>query len=130
MTQGFRPGSQDPKGAIPMLTRLKGMSRGGWIAVGFCAAAIIAPPLAIAAFSDTRIVGLTGAPVAQVTPANQLRVAETDPFRFRGFSIHNVRDGACQSVSIPAGNAYVLKQVVVNVYSNPTPGASNFVEVT
>ena len=110
-----------------MFSRLKRMSRGGWITTGIILGAIIAPGVALAAFSDIRIVGVGGGPVAQVTPANQLRVAEMDASRHRRFHAFASGGGACINFPIPPGNSYMVKQVEFDVYGNASPGPSDTV---
>src|SRR4051794_14471010 len=106
-----------------MLGRLRRMSRGGWIAVGICTGAVIAPGIAVAAFSDFRIVGTNGSPVAQVTKGSQLRVAEIDASRFQGIDFFNLGGGNCITKPVPSPTAYIVKQAVVNVIVNPSPGS-------
>jgi hypothetical protein len=109
-----------------MINRLKRFSRGGWITFGIVVGAIIAPGVAIAAFSDIRIVGWDGQTAAHVTPARQLRVVEMDPSRIRRFSDRTVEDGGgCVSVDVPSGNSLMLKQIQVDVRFNPSPGTTS-----
>jgi hypothetical protein len=111
-----------------MLARIKGMSRGSWIAIGLLAGVIAAPGVALAAFSDFRIVGVNGTPVAQVTPASQLRTAEADPASFRMLYVPAPSQNGCvPSQQIPGGSAFVLKQAQFDAYSVPAIGPGNSV---
>ncbi len=85
--------------------------------------AIIAPGVALAAFSDIRIVGIGGSPPAQVTPANQLLAAETNPARIRRFTANVGPSNACTSFDAPASYSFMLKQAVIDVYQSPSGGA-------
>jgi hypothetical protein len=113
-----------------MFSRVKRMSRGGWITCGVVLGAIIAPSAALAAFSDIRIVGVSGGPVAQVTPANQLRTAEIDPSRHRRFVAGGFgSSGGCQSFAAPAGNSLMLRQIQIDPFLNPNPGLNDNVAI-
>ena len=86
------------------MSRLRSLAPSGWVTVGLILGAIILPTAALAAFSDVRIVGTNGTTQAQVTPANQLRVAEIDPSRITRFTLNPPSPpGACVSVDIPRG---------------------------
>src|SRR4051794_17747447 len=117
-------------GGGAMLARIKGMSRGSWIAIGLLAGVIVAPGVALAAFSDFRIVGVNGTPVAQVTPANQLRTAEADPASSRMLYVPAPSQNTCvPSQQIPGGSAFVLKQAQFDAYSVPAIGPGNSVSL-
>lgn len=111
-----------------MLGRLKRMSRGGWIACGIIVGVVIAPGAALAAFSDVRVVGIFGSPPAAVTAAHQLRVTEIDPANIRRTSFDFASfSQQCLPFPAPAGSALMLKQLSVDVYSNPSPGVGDAV---
>lgn len=107
-----------------MLARIKGMSRGGWIAVGLLAGAIAAPGIALAAFSDIRLVSIDGSTVAQVTPNHQLRIVESDPKLNRMvFLVTGASSQCVPSQPIPGTAAFVLKQAQFDVYTVGATGA-------
>jgi hypothetical protein len=98
-----------------MISRLKRVSRGGWITFGVVVGAIIGPGVALAAFSDVRIVGTGGSPPAQVTPANQLLAAETSPARIRRFHAQVSQFNPCKSFNAPAPHSFMLTQAVIDI---------------
>ena len=103
-----------------MVSRLKRMSRGGWITFGIVVGAIIAPGIALAAFSDVRIVGIGGSSPAQVTPANQLLATETSPARIRKFTA-TLGINQCKSFDAPAPNSFMLTQAVIDIADGADP---------
>jgi hypothetical protein len=111
------------------MSRLRNLAPSGWVTVGLVIGAIILPTAALAAFSDVRIVGTNGSTQAQVTPANQLRVAEIDPFRITMFTFDPILSNNCQSQNVPAGSSFMLKQAVIDAYevNQPTTPLSVFV---
>ena len=107
------------------MSRLRSLAPSGWVTLGLVLGAIILPTAALAAFSDVRIVGTNGTTQAQVTPANQLRVATTDPFRYRQFN-SSFSDGCFTIGTVNSGTGFILKQATFDVYSDSTPGTSTF----
>lgn len=101
-----------------MVSWIGRVSRGGWIAFGVVLGAIIGPGVALAAFSDIRIVGARGTPEAQVTGAQQLQVAAVDPVRIRTFRTLLIPGLGCRSIDVPKGSTFMVKQVVINVFGN------------
>ena len=107
------------------MSRLRSLAPSGWVTVGLIIGAIILPTAALAAFSDVRIVGTNGTTQAQVTPANQLRVATTDPFRYRQFN-SSFGNGCTTIGTVNSGTGFILKQATFDVYNDTTPGSSVF----
>jgi hypothetical protein len=113
-----------------MLARIKGMSRGGWIAVGLLAGAIAAPGIALAAFSDVRLVSIDGATVAQVTANHQLRAVESDPKLNRMVFVVPGAGAQCTPTQpVPGTAAFVLKEAQFNVYVVGATGQGNNVSL-
>src|SRR3712207_1488629 len=112
-----------------MMDRIHRMSRGGWITVGLLLGAILAPAVALAAFTDVRIVGVGGQPAVQVTPSNQLRTAEMDPARFRRFATNVTGDEGCVALAIPPASSFMLKHVAIDVWENLSPSGSDAILV-
>jgi hypothetical protein len=106
-----------------MISRLKRVSRGGWITFGVVVGAIIGPGVALAAFSDVRIVGIGGTPPAQVSQANQLLAAETSPARIRRFNAPVNASSPCKSFNAPAPHSFMLTQAVIDIADGSAPGA-------
>src|SRR5712691_10961721 len=98
------------------MSRLRSLAPSGWVAVGLILGAIALPTAALAAFSDVRIVGVGGAPTAQVTPANQLRVATTDPARYQQFNGGFLVDQCNNIGTVHAGTGFILKQATFDVF--------------
>jgi hypothetical protein len=108
------------------MSRLRSLAPSGWVAVGLLLGAIALPTAAIAAFSDVRIVGLSGSPQAQVTPANQLRVATTDPSRYQQFN-GSFPNNACTNIgTVHATGGFILKQATFDVRYDSVQGSSSF----
>jgi hypothetical protein len=105
----------------------RGLSRGGWIAVGLVIGLVVAPGAAIAAATVVQIVGTNGVTKAQVTPANQLQTAEAAPSSFVEHSGLLSTPGNCTAIATaPANKGLVLKDLYVNIYDNPSPGPGQF----
>lgn len=104
-----------------MVSRLGRVTRGGWITFGIVVGAIIGPGVALAAFSDVRIVGVGGSQPAEITGANQLQVGEVDPRRIKRFNVLLIPRLGCRATDVPAGASLMLKQVVINVFRNERP---------
>jgi len=109
------------------VSRLRSLSTGAWIAIGLVAGSILAPATAVAATSLVGIVGPNNVR-AGVTSAGQLRTAEAAPYAFQVYARNGVVSGGCSVITTSVGTkAYIAKQVVFNVYEDPTPGAGDYV---
>ena len=85
--------------------------------------------MALAAFSDVRIVGLGGSQPAEVTGAGQLQVGEVDPRRISRFNVLLIPRLGCRATAVPAGSSLMLKQVVVHVFKNERPSEGDRVHL-
>src|SRR5439155_9403195 len=82
--------------------------------------------------ATTSLVGLVGANGvrAGVTNASQLRTAETSPGSFLVFNRNGLVPGRgnCMALTTNVGTrGYVIKQVVFNVFVDPSPKQGEFI---
>lgn len=90
--------------------------------------AFVAAPAAAASITAVKLVG-GGTPVA-VAPTGQLPVAQVAPSAVRVFARLDLGGGACVPIyTAPAGEAFVLEQVTVNVFDTPTSGPARNVRL-
>jgi hypothetical protein len=109
------------------MSRLRKLSTGAWIAIGLVVGSILAPAAAVAAQTVVGIVGSNNVR-AGVTLAGQLRTAEAPPSSMQVYARNGVVSGACSAVASSVGTrGYIAKQIVFNVYADPTPGAGDYV---
>jgi hypothetical protein len=118
------------------MSRLKNMSRGGWIIIGF-AAAILLIPTSVAVAAGLKYTGIEGSNgttstlnKADVTSAGQLLTTEAPPTTYEDYSAINVSAAngegpTCATVGpsqIPAGEAFVIQEIYVTagVVNSPT----------
>lgn len=108
-----------------MLSKIKNMSRGGWVIIGFMAALLLVPSgMAVAkALKYTGIEGTNGnnstLNQALVTSAGQVEVAPSDPASLFQNS-YGVTDGGDTYANVatpPSGDALVLDTAHVGIYS-------------
>jgi hypothetical protein len=111
------------------MSRLRSLPLGAWIAIGLMASAILVPASAVATTSLVGLVGANGVR-AGVTNASQLRTTEASPGSFLVFNRNSLVSGPgnCWPLTPDVGTrGYVIKQVVFNVFADPTPGQGNFI---
>ena len=109
------------------MSRLRALPTGAWIAIGLVMASIMAPVAAVAATSLVGIVGPNNVR-ATVTNAGQLKTVEAGPSSMQVYARNGVVAGSCLAVTTSVGDrGYVAKQIVFNVYDDPSPGVSDFV---
>jgi hypothetical protein len=102
-------------------------SGGPWLAAGIVAGILLAPAAAIGAAGLVGIVGSNGKR-AQVTPANQLQTAPASPGSYRSKWTPGISNAPCTVVfAAPAKKGLVVTRMQANTWTNPTPGAANFV---
>ncbi len=111
------------------LTSARGARGTAWLAVGVAVGLILAPAAAVAAgVGVTSLIGSNGTKVA-VTGAGQLATAPADASRYRSFTDANLNSGGatgCQTLyTAPRGWSFVLTQITVDAWADPTPGAFN-----
>jgi hypothetical protein len=110
------------------MKRFKRWAGTPWLALGLVVGLLLAPAAAYAAANLVGIVGSNGKR-AQVTGANQLQTAEATPSQFKAINFFG--PGACDVVyTVPSTKAFVLKQVLFDVYADPTPGSVNYMAIS
>ena len=109
------------------MKRFKRWAGTPWLALGLVVGLLLAPAAAYAAVNLVGIVGSNGKR-AQVTGANQLQTAEATPSQFR--TINSFSVGSCgQIFAVPSTKAFVLKQVLFDVWADPSPGGGEFAAI-
>jgi hypothetical protein len=106
------------------VSRMRNMSRGGWIVIGFVVALLIVPSgvAVAAALKYTGIEGTSGNK-ADVTPAGQLQEAAAAPNAFFQNSYSQVSSSADADVaSPPTSSALVVTTIHVDTFVDPSPG--------
>jgi hypothetical protein len=89
------------------LSKIKNMSRGGWIVIGVVAALILVPTAAVAATASLVKIQGTSGNNADVTAANQLLTTEAKPTSYESYSVvDSLTSLACAAVmpALPAGD--------------------------
>jgi hypothetical protein len=113
------------------MSKIKSMSRGGWIVVGFIVALLVVPSVAVAAtLRFTGIEGTNGTTStvnkAHVTSAGEVATAPADPDSLYSSPLQTVFGSTAVLVAQPpSGSALILTSLAVTVYSNPSPGIGN-----
>jgi hypothetical protein len=88
---------------------------------------LLAPAAAIGAAGLVGIVGSNGKR-AQVTPANQLQTAPASPGSYRSKWTPGLGNAPCTAVfAAPSKKGLIVTRMQSNTWTNPTPGAGNFV---
>jgi hypothetical protein len=100
-----------------------------WLAVGVAVGLILAPAAAVAAsVGVTSLIG-AGGNRAVVTGAGQLTTAPAAASLYRSFTDANLNSGGaggCQTLyTAPRGWTFVLTQITVDAWADPSPGAFN-----
>jgi hypothetical protein len=110
------------------MQRIRKVSRGGWLAIGILLALVLAPSAAIATAAGVTEITGPGGQRAAVTDAGQLTVTQTTAgsYEVRGGSEDTTTTTpACLSFpAISATTGFVIKEITVSVYSDPSPGTS------
>lgn len=105
------------------MSKIKNMSRAGWIVTGVVAALVLVPTVAVAASTVVNIKGSPSGNKADVTGAGQLLTATANPSSFfQNISQILSTDGLTQVATPPTGFALVVTTIHVDVYSDPSPG--------
>jgi hypothetical protein len=111
------------------MSRLKNMSRAGYIVVGIVAALILVPTgIAAATVAYTGIEGTNGSTTtvnhADVTSAGQLLTTEASPSSFVQTGDVTMNPSNYSVVAQPAaGHALIVTWLHYDVYADPSPGA-------
>jgi hypothetical protein len=117
------------------MSRLKHMPAAGWFVAGVAVAVLVIPATvgAVGAVAALKFTGIEGTSTnkADVTPAGQLQVAPVAPASlFQNSYITNLGSGASSVVAAPpTGDALIVDDVHVVVYSTPTSISYYYLEV-
>jgi hypothetical protein len=111
------------------MSRIKNISRSGWLVTGVVAALLLVPTAAtaVAVTSIVTIKGGTAAGQASVTGANQLLTSAADPKAFvNAFSGTATTCSAGGFYTVPAGKALII--TAVNFYFGQPPTSGEIAE--
>jgi hypothetical protein len=110
------------------MSRIRDLPGAAWVAVGLAAGALIVPAAAVAA-GNVGIIGSNGN-TAKVTTSGSLQVAEATPASFKEYIRFGLIDSAgCVKVAtVPAKKGFVLKELTVDVWDDPSPGSGQDIE--
>jgi hypothetical protein len=120
------------------VTKIKNMSRGGYIVVGIVVALLLVPTAAYAATLYNGIVGSSGKK-ANVTAAGQLLTTEALPKTYQDYdgngdnsAISGNPSFGCNPVgsAIPAGKAFVVQQVSFDIFEANAASLTSGVNVS
>jgi hypothetical protein len=110
------------------MSRLRSMSRSGWVVVGLVLGAIAIPAVAVAA-TATLVTIRGNNHNAAVSPAGQLRTVTMDPantFHTESY----VGDAACVPLfTVPADKSVVIRHINVSVFDTPTNETNRYLNV-
>jgi hypothetical protein len=115
--------------------QIKGMPRAGWLIIGVVVGLLLVPSgvaLAKATLKFTGIEGTSGHK-ADVTSAQQVQVADADPSNLYTPNPTLVTGAAGGSSSVvvatSASHALIINEITFDVTTDPSPGATSFVQV-
>ncbi len=109
------------------MSRIKNISRAGWIVTGVVVALVLVPTVAVAASTVVNIKGSPSGNKADVTGAGQLLTAMANPNSFFQSPSQNVTTSLAPVATPPTGLALVVTTIHIDVYSDPSPGAGQYV---
>jgi len=115
------------------VSRIKNISRVGWLVTGITAALVLVPTTAVAVTTaaETIITGGSGTGQASVTSAHQLLTTTVNPKAYvnTGFVTSEGQSSAPTAIvaSPPAGDALIVTTIHLNTFSDPTPGNTDSV---
>ena len=102
-----------------------------WLAAGVAVGIILAPAAAVATgVGVTELAGSNGTR-ATVSRAGQLTTAPADPIMWRSFASFNEQGGSgcVRAYTAPPGYSFVLTDLELDTYADPTPGNGQLVSV-
>jgi hypothetical protein len=123
------PGRTTATGGI--VSKIKNISRTGWLVAGILAALLLVPTTAVAVTTATVTIikGGTAAGQVSVTAAHQLLSTTASPQAYvdTGF-VTAIGDGSVVVVaSPPSGDALIVTTIHLSTYSDPAPGMLDYV---
>ncbi len=110
------------------MSKIKNMSRAGWIVAGVVAALVLLPTVAVAASTVVNIKGSPSGNKADVTGAGQLLTTTANPNSFFQNTSDPLSSSGNQVATPPSGLALVVTTIHVDVFTVMTSGAGQFVE--
>ena len=110
------------------MSKIKNMSRAGWIITGVVAAVVLAPTVAVAATTVVNIKGSPSGNKADVSAAGQLLTTTADPSNFFQSGSGYLASSLSPVTTPPVGLALVVTTLHIDVYTDPSPGSGNFVD--
>jgi hypothetical protein len=110
------------------VSRIKNISRTGWLVAGFIAALLLVPTTAVAVTSATVSIIKSGggSGEASVTTAHQLLTTTVDPKAYvntTGVDIGGATD-ITDVAAPPSGSALIITTIHIDTYNDTTPGTS------
>ncbi len=110
------------------MSKIKNMSRAGWIVTGVVAALVLVPTAAVAVTNAVTIKGSPSGNKADVTAAGQLLTTTANPSSFYQNMTTGLGAGAYGFLlTPPTGLALVVTTIHIDVYSDPSPGGPDIV---
>jgi hypothetical protein len=116
------------------MSKIKNMSRAGWIVTGVVAALVLVPTVAVATSSVVTIKGSPSGVKANVTPGGELLATGTAAGNLWDTSIAIDAPAGSETVgnmalpTPPSGDFDVVTGVQVNTYVDSSPGLGTFVQ--
>jgi len=108
------------------VSKIKNMSRAGWIITGVVAALVLVPTVAVAASTVVNIKGSPSGNKADVSPDNQLYTVEAEPTKYQDyfaqFDTANGTNGSLDCTyglvpTVPTGEAFIIRELDINAHA-------------
>jgi hypothetical protein len=111
------------------VSKIKSISRTGWLVTGIIAALLLAPTTAVAVTTATVsiIKGGTATGEASVTPAHQLLSTTANPGAYVNTGFVTSTGNVVIVASPPSGDALIVTTIHIDTQSDPTPGSLAYV---
>ncbi len=109
------------------MSKIKNMSRAGWIVTGVVAALVLVPTAAVAVTNAVTIKGSPSGNKADVSAAGQLLTTTANPSSFFQSSSQGISTTLTPVTSPPTGLALVVTTIHLDVYGDPSPGSGQAV---
>jgi hypothetical protein len=111
------------------VSRIKNISRAGWLIAGAVAALVLVPTVAVATASVVTLQGSPSGKKTNVTGAGQMLTATASPASFFQNASSAFGSTTREPVATPpAGLALVVTTIHVDVYYDPSPGSGQEIE--
>jgi hypothetical protein len=114
------------------VSKIKNISRTGWLVAGIVAALLLVPTTAVAVTTATITIikGGTSAGEANVTAAHQLLSTTANPNAYVNTTYADITGQSAAYAPIaspPSGDALIVTTIHLNTYNDPTPGPADFI---